>query len=99
MERGAIPPPDRHAARVTGWLLRSQVTWTPFTHLWNSPARDRKSTRLTPVTNAHLVCRLLLEKKKTKKQICTQQNSITLDTIPHKHNYTTDAVKIDTQNN
>src|SRR3546814_10217046 len=28
---------------------------------------DRKSTRLTPVTNAHLVCRLLLEKK--KKQI------------------------------
>src|SRR3546814_1220183 len=28
--------------------------------------RDRKSTRLTPVTNAHLVCRLLLEKKKTK---------------------------------
>src|SRR3546814_7888169 len=28
---------------------------------------DRKSTRLTPVTNAHLVCRLLLEKKKHKK--------------------------------
>src|SRR3546814_1508534 len=26
--------------------------------------RDRKSTRLNPVTNAHLVCRLLLEKKK-----------------------------------
>src|SRR3546814_10477808 len=25
---------------------------------------NRKSTRLTPVTNAHLVCRLLLEKKK-----------------------------------
>src|SRR3546814_3735039 len=28
---------------------------------------DRKSTRLNPVTNAHLVCRLLLEKKKNKK--------------------------------
>src|SRR3546814_8717687 len=28
---------------------------------------DRKSTRLTPVTNAHLVCRLLLEKKNTTK--------------------------------
>src|SRR3546814_4460494 len=27
-------------------------------------AIDRKSTRLNPVTNAHLVCRLLLEKKK-----------------------------------
>src|SRR3546814_4167922 len=26
---------------------------------------DRKSTRLTPVTNAHIVCRLLLEKKIT----------------------------------
>src|SRR3546814_2805012 len=26
--------------------------------------RDRKSTRLNSVTNAHLVCRLLLEKKK-----------------------------------
>src|SRR3546814_7563793 len=29
--------------------------------------RDRKSTRLNPVTNAHLVCRLLLDKKKTNK--------------------------------
>src|SRR3546814_7859177 len=29
-------------------------------------AEDRKSTRLNPVTNAHLVCRLLLEKKKNK---------------------------------
>src|SRR3546814_2228264 len=28
---------------------------------------DRKSTRLNPVTNAHLVCRLLLEKKKYKQ--------------------------------
>src|SRR3546814_10596779 len=27
---------------------------------------DRKSTRLNSVTNAHLVCRLLLEKKKNK---------------------------------
>src|SRR3546814_10868993 len=27
---------------------------------------NRKSTRLTPVTNAHLVCRLLLAKQNTK---------------------------------
>src|SRR3546814_3740967 len=27
---------------------------------------DRKSTRLNPVTNAHLVCRLLLEQKKQR---------------------------------
>src|SRR3546814_7173044 len=29
--------------------------------------RDRKSTRLNPVTNAHLVCRILLEKKNNKR--------------------------------
>src|SRR3546814_9541850 len=29
------------------------------------PRQDRKSTRLNPVTNAHLVCRLMLEKKQT----------------------------------
>src|SRR3546814_1359617 len=35
-----------------------------FDYAWRGRAyRDRKSTRLTPVTNAHLVCRLLLEKK------------------------------------
>src|SRR3546814_3148280 len=32
---------------------------------------DRKSTRLNSVTNAHLVCRLLLEKKKQTLQIKT----------------------------
>src|SRR3546814_5282845 len=35
--------------------------------------RDRKSTRLNPVTNAHLVCRLLLEKNKNNIQN-TQHN-------------------------
>src|SRR3546814_8539867 len=29
--------------------------------------KDRKSTRLNSVTNAHIVCRLLLAKKKTNK--------------------------------
>src|SRR3546814_4310729 len=58
----------------------------------NKPVRvlrqeDRKSTRLTPVTNAHLVCRLLLEKKKritqrlytytTKNQITTHKYCVT----------------------
>src|SRR3546814_6000634 len=36
---------------------------------------DRKSTRLTPVTNAHLVCRLLLEKKKQPKKKPPQQQT------------------------
>src|SRR3546814_1799076 len=31
------------------------------------PGIDRKSTRLNSSTNAHLVCRLLLEKKKNKR--------------------------------
>src|SRR3546814_2907642 len=34
------------------------------------PQLDRKSTRLNSVTNAHLVCRLLLEKKKIYDQYC-----------------------------
>src|SRR3546814_6133843 len=32
---------------------------------WACGPPDRKSTRLNSVTNAHLVCRLLLEKKNT----------------------------------
>src|SRR3546814_2635685 len=39
--------------------------------------RDRKSTRLTPVTNAHLVCRLLLEKKKNNKAKTDKPNQTT----------------------
>src|SRR3546814_10070842 len=35
----------------------------PYLFDERTPHIDRKSTRLTPVTNAHLVCRLLLEKK------------------------------------
>src|SRR3546814_9862136 len=43
----------------TRHLMRSiQDSASPF-------LEDRKSTRLNPVTNAHLVCRLLLEQKKT----------------------------------
>src|SRR3546814_9257893 len=41
---------------------------------------DRKSTRLNSVTNAHLVCRLLLEKKKqkhTNKTTTTNHKNIT----------------------
>src|SRR3546814_2100407 len=46
---GGVTAPDDRDTRWTGqhWLLHS----------------DRKSTRLTSVTNAQLVCRLLLDKK------------------------------------
>src|SRR3546814_10115985 len=49
----------RHAGRRT----RREALGRRAPARRNRP-RDRKSTRLTPVTNAHLVCRLLLEKKK-----------------------------------
>src|SRR3546814_3372309 len=40
-----------------------------FTPGSKMPLQDRQSTRLTPVTNVHIVCRLLLEhtKKKTSR--------------------------------
>src|SRR3546814_1768119 len=43
-------PGERFGASGAGLLVRMPLY--------------RKSTRLNPVTNAHLVCRLLLEKKK-----------------------------------
>src|SRR3546814_4913893 len=45
--------PRRSRRRSSSWGPAASATPT-----------DRKSTRLTPVTNAHLVCRLLLAKKK-----------------------------------
>src|SRR3546814_9315155 len=48
---------------------------------------DRKSTRRTPVTNAHLVCRLLLEKKKTHMIIMNIQQQTLVQTLIHKHTY------------
>src|SRR3546814_2270726 len=44
---------------------------------------DRKSTRLNPVTNAHLVCRLLLEKNKTTAPKTYQQLQITIRYLVH----------------
>src|SRR3546814_1185685 len=62
LARRAPPPAQADGGR----LLRPAGAVVPGTR--PGPAhRDRKSTRRTPVTNAHLVCRLLLEKK--KKQI------------------------------
>src|SRR3546814_7091659 len=45
------------------------------------PARHRRDMRSEehtsdPVTNAHLVCRLLLEKKKTKSKLPTSTNQL-----------------------
>src|SRR3546814_5917420 len=57
--------------------LRKRSLITPSsrspTRLRGLKSRDRKSTRLNPVTNAHLVCRLLLEQ--TKKQTNEQHKN------------------------
>src|SRR3546814_8260880 len=60
-----------------------------LSHSYGAESReDRKSTRLNPVTNAHLVCRLLLEKKKNKiyyhqLNTLTSYSIIHIDTITH----------------
>src|SRR3546814_2414338 len=48
-----------HPLAMIGFMALIAVSFSLF--------GDRKSTRLTPVTNAHLVCRLLLEKKKIQE--------------------------------
>src|SRR3546814_1888207 len=73
-QRVAVNPRPASSACVrrgrAHWTARRRVSGSPRlrrrapTCPVGSAGRDRKSTRRTPVTNAHLVCRLLLEKKK-----------------------------------
>src|SRR3546814_3768695 len=56
------------------------------------PRRDRKSTRLNSVTNAHLVCRLLLEKKKKENKIKNKKKKY--DKKLENHNITLTAKDI-----
>src|SRR3546814_7938961 len=63
---GALPTPSP----LCGAPSRdSDITRSPSFEA--STMADRKSTRLNPVTNAHLVCRLLLEQKKKQKKQTT----------------------------
>src|SRR3546814_4155609 len=52
-----------------GSLIRTEATGYGavyfLANMLAAKGQDRKSTRRTPVTNAHIVCRLMLEKKKT----------------------------------
>src|SRR3546814_9824217 len=62
---------DQYHAFVQGLIdgdktdFKDWETDTPYFEGCMPIEVDRKSTRLTPVTNAHLVCRLLLEKQNT----------------------------------
>src|SRR3546814_4516571 len=62
VSRGRRQPGHRHAV-----LQHVAVRWIGIATALGLRQLDRKSTRLNPVTNAHLVCRLLLEK--TKRQL------------------------------
>src|SRR3546814_1922423 len=65
-------------------LRREELLRVQRRHAAEARGRDRKSTRLNPVTNAHLVCRLLLEKKKTQKhQNIQYQQQTYISTQPH----------------
>src|SRR5699024_12301315 len=63
------------ARSATAWYARPCTTWPcawktqPTRTSSRSPAADRKSTRLELQSRFDIVCRLLLEKKKTKRKI------------------------------
>src|SRR3546814_10904225 len=59
---GCTPPVDQYQPLAIGVLHVDYVGRT-YVSVHNQDGIDRKSTRLNSVTNAHLVCRLLLEKK------------------------------------
>src|SRR3546814_3993779 len=55
---------DHDRVRTQHFRDRLRGRWPiVLRHVQQHMKQDRKSTRLNPVTNAHLVCRLLLEKK------------------------------------
>src|SRR3546814_6578002 len=63
-----IPPNDPDFGRdeeavAREWCMRSGIQWLGRADIGHEIGRAHV---LTPVTNAHLVCRLLLEKKKNK---------------------------------
>src|SRR3546814_3754386 len=60
---------DAHGVglRVAGFLRDFDGTAAAVPGDLGGGVQDRKSTRLNSVTHAHLVCRLLLEKKKYRQ--------------------------------
>src|SRR3546814_9710953 len=74
---GACPAADRQpwpAGRAGGAVLRAGVPH--HGPRLRRGGEDRKSTRLNSVTNAHLVCRLLLENKNKKRHKKTSIHNI-----------------------
>src|SRR3546814_10501723 len=53
---------------LTAFLIGAAIGQVIFGPWSDRVGRDRKSTRLNSITNAQLVCRLLLEKQKNKQK-------------------------------
>src|SRR3546814_5441055 len=53
---------NRDAGSLFTFIFALLLAYEPLKRLSKLNAIDRKSTRLNSVTNAHIVCRLLLEK-------------------------------------
>src|SRR3546814_1148835 len=64
----------RKSSKLCLAKVRSRKIPALFTKISIRPhaARSEEHTSETPVTNAHLVCRLLLEKKKTNNNYTTE---------------------------
>src|SRR3546814_5361175 len=72
---GALPSPLMVGVVLLCLMPSTVQSSIAFTSI--AGGKDRKSTRRTPVTNAHLVCRLLLEKKQLIYQTHNLTTSIT----------------------
>src|SRR3546814_1843762 len=71
LDRLRILPADSTTGQGTSVAAGKYITRKTYVELITDGQgySDRKSTRRTPVTNAHLVCRLLLEKKNKNTNI------------------------------
>src|SRR3546814_6873809 len=105
-----LPYTTLFRSRYRSWRSDPGRTWgrprpgrpgTARTASYRTDRPDRKSTRLNSVTNAHLVCRLLLEKKKTQKTIrrktILQKTNIPKQTKKTIENSYTNTYNIDNQ--
>src|SRR5437016_7234269 len=76
-----LTPGQWSMAIVSTWLVSSTAgvaTANGCTNRWQSPRSEEHTSELQSLTN--LVCRLLLEKKKIKENVCVM-NDIQLDSV------------------
>src|SRR3546814_1188971 len=84
LDAGALTP-QWQSVSLDALMASVAEQYQPLAQARNLEFRDRKSTRLNSVTNAHLVCRLLLEKK--NKDHITDNSLLQTCTIHMLHNF------------